>query len=59
MENDKVSISEVLDMLEKRYDIRPDRKTIADDILAIDRFVPIESVLGVKGGYQKCKLLED
>ena len=40
--------------LDLRYDIQADRKTIYNDIWAIDQITPIDIKTGPKGGY--CKL---
>lgn len=46
--------NDILRRLELQYDIKAERKTIYDDIVAINRFVPIEVTGGRGGGYRKC-----
>lgn len=52
-----VKCSEIIDALECRYGISADRKTIYDDIAAISRIAPIESLSGKDGGYKLLNVL--
>jgi len=54
---ERVTISQILRELDLKYDIQADRKSIAADIRAIDRFMPIESIRGRHGGYQVVDVL--
>ena len=47
-----ISINEIKQKLEVMYDIYVDRKTIIDDIRAIDCMIPIEVKTGKFGGYR-------
>lgn len=42
--------------LETRYGIKASRKTIYDDIRAVDRIMPIEMIDDGKGGYKKMEV---
>jgi predicted DNA-binding transcriptional regulator YafY len=48
----RVSAAQILSELERRYDIKADRKTIYSDIMAIDRFMPVDVTGGRYGGFQ-------
>lgn len=53
------TVEAIQQTLEQRYDIRAvDRKTIFDDIIALDRFMPIESKPGRGGGFRRVNVLE-
>ena len=56
-EGRKITASEIQKRLELHYDMRVSRKTIYNDIEAIDRFVPIECTTGFGGGFKKCEVL--
>lgn len=47
----------ILKKLKCQYGMVVDRKTIFDDIRAIDRIMPIEVVTGRDGGYRKLDVL--
>lgn len=47
----RITCKQILRELDLKYDIQADRKTIASDIRAIDRFIPIENQGGKGGGY--------
>ena len=47
----KVSTRQIISLLERRYGVTYDRKTIYDDISAINRVVPIRTIPGRSGGY--------
>lgn len=47
----KMSVREIQRELELKFDIQAGRKTIYDDICAVDRFLPIQFCRGENGGY--------
>lgn len=47
----KVTTRQIISLLERRYGVTYDRKTIYDDIAAINRVVPIRAIKGRHGGY--------
>jgi hypothetical protein len=53
LENDEITTTQIMQKLQERYGIVCDRKTIFSDIAAIDHFIPIDVLQGVKGGYRK------
>lgn len=54
----KVSVSQIQNELERKYGITCDRKTIFNDIMAIDRFMPVEGITGQNGGYMIVDVLK-
>lgn len=50
-----LSARDIARKLEKQYDIRVDRKTIMDDLMEIDRLIPLEVKTGRYGGYRIMK----
>ena len=46
-----ITAREILERLDLVYDIQADRKTIYADMIAIDRFLPLEVKAGKYGGY--------
>ena len=52
-EGRRISASEIMRRLDLQYDIQVNRKTIYNDIYAIDRVMPIDVMPGRKGGYMK------
>lgn len=54
----KVSVSQIRNELERKYGITCDRKTIFNDIMAIDRFMPVEGIIGQNGGYMIVDVLK-
>jgi hypothetical protein len=59
LENDYVTVAKIQERLEKRYDIHADRKTIMDDLHAIDKILPLESRAVRNGGYRKYTSFEE
>ena len=53
----KQTEKDILRILYLRYGIYADRKTIYEDICAIDRFMPIRHIHGRKGGFIKHNVL--
>lgn len=47
-----ITAKEILVRLDLIYDIQADRKTIYADMIAIDRFLPLEVKAGKYGGYR-------
>lgn len=54
----KVSVSQIQNELERKYGITCDRKTIYNDIMTIDRFMPVEAITGKNGGYMIVDVLK-
>ena len=52
-EGKKIKIAEIQDRLEAEYGIYATRPTIYYDLLAIEKFIPLESKTGPNGGYKK------
>lgn len=55
--NQVITCTEILSRLETEYDIVVDRKTIYDDIKAINLIVPVEVMSGKNGGYRLTNVL--
>lgn len=53
----KHTAEDIQRILYLRYGIYADRKTIYSDICAIDRFMPIRTILGKNGGFIKHDVL--
>lgn len=53
----KLKCEEIQQVLEQKYEIYADRKTIFSDIAAINMFTPIESTRGNGGGFQRVDVL--
>lgn len=51
-EGRRITATEIVQRLDKEYDITTDRKTVYADIRAIDMFMPIDMVTGRNGGYK-------
>ena len=47
-----LSAAEIVKKLEVQYDIYVDRKTVMDDLRAIDCMIPLEVIQGKNGGYR-------
>ena len=47
-----LTLREIVKKLENQYDIYVDRKTVMDDLRAIDMIVPLEIKHGKQGGYR-------
>ena len=52
-----ITVNQIIRELDLKYDIQVGRKTIYSDIIAIDRFVPIECYYGKNGGYKMVDVL--
>lgn len=57
LRGERITTQQILRELDLKYDIQADRKTIYSDIIAINRFVPIESIGGQHGGFQMVDVL--
>lgn len=57
LRGERITTQQIIRELDLKYDIQVGRKTIYSDIIAIDRFVPIESKSGHHGGYQMVDVL--
>ena len=55
-EGKKIKIAEIQDRLESEYGIYATRPTIYYDLLAIEKFIPLESKTGPNGGYKKMEV---
>lgn len=53
----KLNVYEIQQELERKYEIVANRRTIYDDIIALNMFVPIESTPGPYGGFQRVDVL--
>jgi predicted DNA-binding transcriptional regulator YafY len=47
-----LTVREIVKKLENQYNIYVDRKTVMDDLMAIDMMIPLEVKHGKKGGYR-------
>jgi predicted DNA-binding transcriptional regulator YafY len=47
-----MSAREIVKKLENQYEIYVDRKTVMDDLMAIDMMIPLETKNGKQGGYR-------
>ena len=54
-EGRRITAQEIQRRLELQYDMQVSRKTIYDDIYAIDRFLPLDVHNGYGGGFKKCE----
>ena len=52
-EGRRLTARQILGRLQAQYDITVDRKTLYDDIAAIDKIMPIDVKVGKNGGYMK------
>ena len=50
-----IRTTEIIRKLDLYYNIQCDRKTVYNDMYAIDRFMPLEIKPGCKGGYRILK----
>lgn len=55
-EGKNITIDEIQHRLETEHGIRACRPTIYSDLLAIEKFIPLESCTGPKGGYRKVEV---
>lgn len=53
LRGEKITTRQILEELQSHYGIAADRKTIYDDIAAIDRIMPIKVRSGRGGGYRR------
>ena len=48
-----IKAPEIIRRLDLEYDIQTDRRVVYKDLYAIDRFTPLEIVVGKNGGFRK------
>jgi len=48
-----IKAPEIVRRLDSEYDIQTDRRVVYKDLYAIDRFTPLEIVVGKNGGFRK------
>lgn len=54
---EKLTSTQIISQLKNQFDIEVDRKTIYSDLMAIDRFIPLQVKGGCNGGAQKYDVL--
>jgi hypothetical protein len=54
---EKMTSAKIISRLKNQFDIEVDRKTIYSDLIAIDRFIPLQVTGGHNGGAQKYDVL--
>lgn len=54
----RISTKEIQDRLDSKYDMQVSRRTLRQDLAAIDRVVPLDVTRGYGGGYKKCDFRE-
>ena len=54
---EKLTSTQIISRLKSQLDIEVDRKTIYSDLMAIDRFIPLQVESGYNGGAQKYDVL--
>lgn len=54
---EKLTSTQILNRLKSQFDIEADRKTIYSDLMAIDRFMPLQVETGCDGGTHKYDVL--
>ena len=52
-EGNKLTVDDIRDRLELEYGIEASRVVVYSDLLAVEKFIPLESKTGPNGGYQK------
>lgn len=55
-EGENIRMDEIQDRLEAEYGINASRPAIYSDLLAIEKFIPLESKTGPNGGYKKMEV---
>lgn len=55
----EISTAEIIDILEKRYALSVDRKTIYTDMYVLNRFIPLECNYGHTSKWRKVNIMED
>ena len=51
-----INALEVVERLDRIYDIQCNRETVYKDMYAIDRFIPLEMKPGRNGGFRRMKI---
>lgn len=54
---EKLTSTQIISRLKSQFGIEVDRKTIYSDLMAIDRFIPLQVENGCNGGTQKYDVL--
>ena len=54
---ENLTSTQILNRLKSQFDIEADRKTIYSDLMAIDRFIPLQVDGGCNGGAHKYDVL--
>ena len=54
---EKLTSTKIINRLKSQFDIEVDRKTIYSDLMAIDRFIPLQVESGCNGGTHKYDVL--
>ena len=54
----RITAKEIQSILDLKYDIQASVKSIYDDLIAIDRFMPLDVKTGYGGGYKKIDIRE-
>ena len=54
---EKLTSAQIISRLKSQFDIDVNRKTIYSDLVAIDRFIPLQIEGGYNGGAQKYDVL--
>jgi hypothetical protein len=54
----RITAKQIKRILDQKYDIQASTKSIYDDLIAIDRFVPLDVKSGYGGGYKMIDLRE-
>jgi hypothetical protein len=54
---EKLTSTEIISKLKSQFDIEVNRKTIYSDLMAIDKFMPLQVECGHNGGAQKYDVL--
>lgn len=50
-----ITAPEIVRRLNLKYDLQCDKKTVYNDLYAIDRFIPLEIKIGKNGGFRILK----
>ena len=55
----RITTKEIQDRLDSKYDMQVSRRTLQNDLIAIDKVVPLDVTRGYGGGYKKCDFREE
>jgi predicted DNA-binding transcriptional regulator YafY len=59
LEGKRITTRQIIDRLKRHYGFKANRKTIYDDIAAINRIMPVKVIPGRNGGYIKWDVLQE